>query len=1007
MKSDDQLTDAELKSKLSEVSSDLRKQADDDAAALTVNQDSYTSDLQTAAAAEVVAAAPSMAGIDQPSGLAAGALDSGTTNFERAFNSAQQDALSAVAAGVDQFVAMVLQEAVDTIDELRNLTDEVGVEAAQIALAAASGYLTPPSAMDVEDYQDEVGTAKSQATLVQREVQNLQARRQASRVAAGTEAQPDVSTAVRNVGARALVRTQSASEPTDRDDQGATLAAGTPGQTQSAIAADQNERLQALLRAPALTRISYIAVCAAIDSMTRTKDARTKASTTIDKLKSVYAAIKNILSGNFLNDLQENLENQANKAVGNAVGFLQDKLDAADGFLAAIAKLPGPFVSTVSAIGDQPDRSPVVDSISALCGLKSAKFCDLQGLIEVANSLDREFGLKMPTPPMFGRAQFTLDAPEESQAPHHVTVPGQEADLILVSYSPTQVVARFSRQLAPVGFDTPTQTFKERPDVFGDGVGTLILLGNGTATDISFSYSLVAYNALTNNYTFTLVPQLGAPASVPHTVRATSDAAALPALTGPAPGADVTVPPNSWNETVMFSVGASVITLRVPEAQARDITLPCDLALGIGEQPVLTGEYDATVANQIRALAGAPFASWMVGLFIDLGAATSTASAARRQIATYVNPTTITYSGANVPGTLAGGTRNAFRFTIDSFEVRTALNMVPGPHPDLKAFSLSAPTSRPHARLLAVPQIAVRIVPDVRNTNLQATSTPANPDVRDREILPAGSTVFSATYVDATQDAYFTPILLAQGSGKAYIDGLGPFAYTAVTDQPGPTLRFQLAAGTTQAFAAGTIVEIETTSLLDQFAIEFPDTWFAPIDAWLAGLGGELNKLEAKFCRLLSGSNQDIAASAAVLAGLATTLSLQLTLARFAIVAWLAPLAAANSLTRALDTLNGIGAARATQVLRAGGITEFASMAPGEGTHEGATLLVAQSYQQRVTTDEQYRVLSKAVGEVRARFDALTAAANAVGDIKAAQAAELERKQAGARRIEALQEKLP
>jgi hypothetical protein len=44
---------------------------------------------------------------------------------------------------------------------------------------------------------------------------------------------------------------------------------------------------------------------------------------------------------------------------------------------------------------------------------------------------------------------------------------------------------------------------------------------------------------------------------------------------------------------------------------------------------------------------------------------------------------------------------------------------------------------------------------------------------------------------------------------------------------------------------------------------------------------------------------------------------------------------------------------------------------------------------------------------VRASNDAQIAAANAVGDMKTAQAAELERKRTGARRIQALQEKLP
>ncbi len=1004
MKSNDLLTDAEVRTRLTEAAAGLREQADADATALDVEDGAYESDLEASAAAEVVAAEPAMAGIVQEGGLGGTNLSGGETQYEQAFARAQQDALAAVATGVDQFVAMVLQQAIDLIDELRNLADELSVESAQLALAASTGLLTPPSVADIEDFQDEVTVARDQATLVQRETQNLRARRRASRVAEGTERQPDEFPIARSLPSRPLVRTEGASEPTDREDQGATLAQGNAGQTRSSIASDQNQRLQELLRKPALDRIAYIAICAAINNMTRAKAAQAKAKKTTEKLKAIYAAIKNILSGNFLNDLQENLETQANKAIGNALGLIQDKLDAADGFLQAIARLPGPFVTTVAAIGDQPDRAPVIDSLSALCGLKGARFCDLQGLIEVAISLDVEFGLQAPKLPMFGRAVLTLDPPEESQAPHHIVVPGQEADLILVSVTGTQLVARFSRQLSPTSFDAATQTFKERPDVFGNGAGKLVLHGNGTSEDVEFTYTAVSFSASTNNYTFTLTAAPGA--RVP-TVRGEIDTVSLPGLTGPASGAMPTTPVNSWNPTILFPVNTSIVTLRVPEAQARDINLPCDLALGFGEQILLAGEYDTTVANRVRALSGAPFASWMVGLTIDLGPATSTGVAARRAIATFIDAQTITYSGTNVVGTLNGGTRDTFRLTVDSFEVLRATNMVNGPHVDLKSFTLAVNTSRPHTRMRGLPQAAVRVVPDVRDTNLSAVDTPADPNVRDRDILPAGSMVFSATYVDPAQDAYFTPILTAAVSGKAFIAGQGPLAYTLITDETGPTLRVTLGSGTPQAFAAGTVVEIETTSLLDRFAVEFPDEWFAPIDSWLLGLGAELSRLEAKFCRLLSGSPQDIASSAAALSLLAGGVSLTLTTARFALVAWLVPLTQANSLTRALATLDAMGATRASQRLREGQVGEFVAMTPAEGSHEGNTLIVAQSYQDRVTTDEQYRVLAKSVAEIRARFDALVAATNAVGDIRASQAAELERRKTGARRIEALQEKLP
>ncbi len=83
----------------------------------------------------------------------------------------------------------------------------------------------------------------------------------------------------------------------------------------------------------------------------------------------------------------------------------------------------------------------------------------------------------------------------------------------------------------------------------------------------------------------------------------------------------------AWNETIDFEPGANTITMRVPEAQARDITLPCDLALGYGEQVFVTDSYDATTPNTVHAFQGAPFAQWMEGLTIELGPASTTASA--------------------------------------------------------------------------------------------------------------------------------------------------------------------------------------------------------------------------------------------------------------------------------------------------------------------------------------------------------------------------------------------
>lgn len=995
MKTEDLQTTEQIKAAMSEAAADQTRAAAADSEALARDDDSAVADLEASAHADIVAAEPTIANalpVDRYSALDERALDVGETRYEIDFNEARRSLMGGVASGVDGFVAVVLQEAVDTIDEIRSVTEELSVEAAQLSAAAASGVLVPATREDLEDFQDELGEAKSQATMVQREIGNLQARRLASRVAAGTDDQPDEFPIARSLPSRSLVITPAASEPEDREDQGASLAQGTAGQTRASVASDQATRLQELLRAPAMDRINYIVICAAIANMSRSKKARDKAAVAIEKLKRIYASLRNIMSGSFVNDLQSNLEAQAAQSISRTLDFIQSKLDAVDGFLKVATGLPGPFVTTVNAIGDVPDTTPVINSLASLCGLKGAKFCDLKGMLEVAKSLDTEFGLQVPKLPMIGRAVLLLDPPSSSQSPDPVVVPGQEADLLLVSASAAQrlLVARFSRADAPVIYDVVSASYIERANVFGTGGGELTILGNGTGVDVTVSYDSVSFSAVTGNYTFTLTPSFSFPFST-----------LIPSMRGEA---DAMVLAGSWTDATAFPVGSSVITLRVPEAQARDITMPCNLALGFGEQSAVSGQYDASVANTVRALSPS-FEAWMVGLPIELGAATANGVATSRTIATFVDAQTVTYSGATVAATLPGS-RGTFRISIDKFEVRRAQSMSNGAHPDLKVFALQTVTTRPHGRQRVIPQTSVRVVPTARDTFVDAVASPADPDVRDEDFLPVGSTEVLATYEDAAQDLIFTPILTAQGTGKLFIDGQGPFDFIAVSDQPGAQLRFTLAAGTPSVFDAGVVVEVETTSLLDRFAIDFPDTWFAPFDQWLLGLGVELGRLEGKFCRLLSGSSQDVAASAAALTVFSTTLTLQLTAARFLLMAWLVPLVQKNSVTRALEKMEAIGAQRAVRQVREGRLSEFASMQPAEGTDAGAAMVASQAYQTRVTTEEQEKILAKNVAELRGRFESTVAAANAVGDIESAQQAEIERRREGARKIEALQEKL-
>lgn len=991
---------------MSEISADMRESADANAEALQHDTGNSQSDLNDIGYDESVNADPDLGDAvprENYEGLGNRDIGQGESNFDRAFNEARRSAMLALAQGIDQAAALALQSMVDTLDEVRSVTETVSEEATSLATSAASGLLKPVTQDEIDDFVDELEAARDQGRLASREMANLAARRRASRVAGG-EQSPDNMPVAQTIPNRPLVRTSAPSEPGDREDQGQSLSVGRPGQTRSGIAVDVIARFSGGLRQPTLSRPHLTALCAAAHSLERLKQAQARAKRLVKKMRRIHLSLSDMLGAGFFSGFRENLENQAAGSVSFALSAVNDVIDAAEGFANAVARPLSMFVSTVDTVGTVPDTQPSTSGLSSICGLKIEKLCELLGLVEVGQSLNVDLGLSITVPDMRGRIRMILDAPPETIIPHHVVVPGQEADLLLVSVDGQTLVARFSRATAQTHYSRDDEAFIERPDVFGDGPGRLVVVGNGTQADVEFEYVDVTFSSVTGNYTFTLT---SAPGERVPTVRGEADPTALAGLTGTAPGADPTVPPASWNPTITFPVGSTAITLRVPEAQARDISLPCDLALGFGEQILIAGEYDATVPFTVRSLTGPVFESWHQGLWIEIGPATSIGVAARRQIISVsIDGTTVTYVGGNIVGHLEGGTRGVFRLTADAFEVCRATSMVDGPHRDLKAFSIPVGTSRPHARMRAIPQTAIRVVPDVRDSNLTASSTPANPDVRDRDIWPQGSTSLVATYEDVSQDGLFTPIIMGLGAGNLYVNGT-QIGYWNVQDEAGPTLRFRFETGTSQAYAAGTVIEVETQSILDVFAVEFPASWLDQFDNWVLNLGFEINKLESKLCRLLSGKSQDLALSAFQLGLLGSALSIALTTARAMFVAWLIPVVQNQSMTRALTGLRGIGAVRAETALREGRLGEFASMEPSEASHDGSALIVTQEYQNRVTTEEQYRLLSRSVVEIRARAAALTISANVVGDIRAAQVREFERRREGARRIEALQEKLP
>ncbi len=1010
MKSSDQITTDEARANLQKAADDLSSSAKANREALEIEGESVETDVRDQAISEVQAEEPSASqwlddsNYENKSG---GLGPSSKSSYDAKFNDAKRAYLNQLANGIDKIMPVVIQEAIDTIDELRNLADEIAAEALKIAAAAAAGQLLPIFAGDVEDFGDSIEEAKTQTKVVRRDVANGQARREAARRQIEVRSGQDLAPQVRALQQRPIVRSQGIPEREEDDDAGVSLVSGSAtNEDRAAVSDDHARRIQTLLRSSALDRISYIAICAALNSMTRGQEQRDRAVRTVEKLKRILDAIKEMIGEGFAQSILDSVQEFANNTLQNIEDSLQSKLDSVDDFLKTIASLPGPFVATVRLMGDVPDQAPVLNFFASQCKIKGAKFCDMQGLLEVAASLDIDFGLRIPQPPMIGRAVLILDAPEPDQVtfqPHAQDVP-QEADLIIVATTPvsgTQVLARFAREDRPVS-GTDTGASEEVADYFGSGPGRLMFFAEDESTVEEIPYVQATFNALTGIYTFSL----GSPATIIHVPTQLASV-------------DDVVYPTFWDDVITYPVGSSVITVRIAEPARLDINLavPGRMILGVNEQDTFRGEYDASVADVIRTFEDV-FEPWHVGAQIQIR--NSLGVLQSRTISVVTGPRQVTYSGGNIAPTRPMS-RGQFQFVARHYEIVNYTSIVaayPTPTLDgedqLFVVNLSAPTTKPHGRLFAVPQKTLRVIPDARDDFLDETVTPADPEMRaSQSILPAGSFIVRGTYEDAlrpepplvSQDSYYTPLLTAAVSGSMYINGQGPIAYDVVEDAGDQRLKFTLPnPGTPSPFVDGARIEVLTTDMLDRFAVDFPDNWADPLDNWLRGLLAEFNKLEAKFCRLLSGTSQEIGVTATAIAIGAGSVSLMLTTARFILVGWLAPMVTGPALERSLAQMRGLGAANAETAAREGRVADLAVMDSSEAAPAGAAMNAAQVLGEKAETQEQANAISRMTAELRGQHESTLVAGNLTSDLKAAQTAEVQRRETGAMALKSIAE---
>jgi hypothetical protein len=935
------------------------------------------SDIQTSAElkAELLrtaAQAESDAAVDKQALFGDAALPSSDLSaFDVAFEAIRQQVLSQMSTGADQLLVIALQEAVSLIDDLRALVDEIGLNAIQMGLAAASGVLIPPTSDDLDDYSDEVKEAQSQARLVGRDLANARARREAARTGQ-------------------LVATAT---PTEREDavdvNGSFVTAGNNSATRPGTSTNQAQQLQEMLRAPILTRLHYVAICTALAQLSSSRAAQQKAQRIHTKLKTLIDQIKRVLDEGFLGVLQDSIQERANAAVTGLVDTLQSKLDAIDAFTKTIAGLPGALVSTVSAIGDIGDQTPLLNSLGTLCGIKGSRFCDFQGLLDIASSLDGDLGLKFPKLPMVGRIQLALVVSGQDQVATIPVIPGQQAELILVEASPagsTQIKAKFS------GDDRPTTTnsaggTSERPDAFGNGAGSLTLRSPGASVSETVRYTSVTFS--NGVYTFNLATPL-ASRHAPWMV-ANTDTAQLA----------------GWNDDTRFLPG-SQLRVRMPTSQRqKDLVVPSSILIGGNETWSRNGTYKRISSTVIESTTQntstlRTFRSWHIGQRILVNGA-----------AMFIDGITdggnSGYDRATLSASISSATTGSYSINFSSSEIRdlVSVNDVAG-SPQILQLGMSSLIGRDHQRLVLSAQKTLRVVPDAVGAFLSSSESPANPNVRtNTRTLPVGSTVVRGRFLDSTQAAIFTPIITGLGSGSLTIAGGSDLSWSAVVSEPDDVLRFTLSTPTTVAAEQAAAVEVETTSMLTQFSLTFDMTWSDPLDNALRQILVMMNRIESQFCKLLSGSSQEMAGNMAILAAGATAASLSLTATRFMLVAWLAPLLINNDMSSLVSQLQAMGAVRAAQALREGRVEDFVAMKPSESTQAGASETLIEELRGRLRDENEYAAYAAASAQVSGQHNSVMMAGAVTADIKIAQRDELQRREQAARNLRRLAEDIP
>lgn len=423
---------------------------DDDAVALGIEAQGAENDKAVTSAADEVESATNgaVSADDYAHHARAPSVSSAArSTFDRILEEGKRELLMEAASNINAFSRQALNQANLILDDFDALLEEIGSEAAKISVAAAAGLLVPPERQHVQELRDQTQVVADEAERSATDLRSARARRRAARLHLdGLTAEHDATQELdgipqtgRNDPANVslALATAAAGDPTLQ------AQAMVPGRAGTALGAQS-----ALLQSSVLDRVSYIAICLAIGSLDTSSTTKDRAQRLFARLRALITALMASFEAGFVTQLQGQLQELAADAIDGLADVLQGKLEAFDLWLSTSLPALPTFVSTVNAIGDKASSLPILQSVAAQCGLKMDSFCDFQGLLEVAKSLDAELGLVQPRPPALGRVRLLVVAPEADDFRPTTEAPDQEARMLLVSpVAPgsTEVVARLPR----------------------------------------------------------------------------------------------------------------------------------------------------------------------------------------------------------------------------------------------------------------------------------------------------------------------------------------------------------------------------------------------------------------------------------------------------------------------------------------------------------------------------------------------------------------------------------